>query len=413
MKLMKKVSMSIILGISLLPIQIFAHGTEDEHKKEIVLSTYFLAGFTILFILFLALFLVTRNKARQLQNAKKQEDRVKRQQLTKTSKILKWVWIVALVGTVISGVVALSKNQEDGFGLANRENAQGAAQGTKDNADSHNESDTTLMHVHGLGYSPDGESIMIPAHDGLKVYSGGKWSDGQGEKHDYMGFSAVNDGFYSSGHPALGSSKKNPFGIVKSTDGGNSFKTLTLYGKVDFHLMNVSFDAHTIYVMNPQSNPEMKETGLYYSIDEAKTWVKSQMGGFNDEPAALAVHPDNDAIVALGSQEGLYISKDHGDNFEKLSDIQVTSLYFNPAGKLVIGGYAQGTATLSKMDIESGEQAVIEIPVLTEDAVMYVAQNPVNEQEMVFATFNKDVYLSEDQGMSWTKIANKGKGISE
>ena len=73
MNLIKKVNMFIILGISLTPIQIFAHGTEDEHKKEVVLSTYFLAGLAILFILFLVLFLVTRNKARQLQNVKKRK----------------------------------------------------------------------------------------------------------------------------------------------------------------------------------------------------------------------------------------------------------------------------------------------------------------------------------------------------
>lgn len=357
-----------------------------------MITTYFLAGSTILFILFLVLFLMTKNKARQLQNAKKQEVRIKRQQLTKTANVLKWVSILTLVAVIISGVVALSK------GSAGTNNG------------SISEEAVTLPDIHGLGYSHDGGSIMLPAHDGIKLYFDGKWSEGQEEKHDYMGFSAVNDGFYSSGHPARGSSKKNPFGIVKSTDGGNSFKTLTLYGKVDFHLMGVGFNKHTIYVVNLQSNSEMKETGLYYSDDEAQTWEKSEMVGFNDEAAALAVHPDNDAIVALGSQTGLYISKDHGDNFEKLSDFQVTFLYFNLAGKLIVGGYAQG-ATLSELDIEKGEKTAIKIPALTEDAVMYVAQNPVDEQELVFATFNKDVYVSNDRGGNWTKIADKGNGI--
>jgi phosphoribosyl-AMP cyclohydrolase len=393
MKLMKKVSMAVVTGMSLLPIQVFAHGTEDEHKKEIALSTYVLAGSAIVFIVFLALFFMTRKKARQLNNAKKQEDREKRQQLSKTANVLKWVSIVALVATVISGGVALSKGSEG------TNNGSISVEGV------------TLPDLHGLGYSPDGGSIMLPAHDGIKLYSEGRWSDGPGAKHDYMGFSAVSDGFYSSGHPAQGSNKKNPFGIVKSTDGGNSFKTLTLYGKVDFHLMNVSFNKHTIYVVNPQSNSEMKGTGLFYSKDEAKTWIKSKMDGFSDEPAALAVHPDNDGIVALGSQQGLYISKDYGDQFEKVSDIQVTSLYFNPQGKLFVGEYNQG-ATLTNLDIESGERTDIPIPSLEKDAVMYFAQNPVDEKEWVFATFNKDVYLSQSQGSDWKQIAVQGTGIS-
>ena len=91
MKLLIKLSISVMIVMTFMPIQIFAHGTEDEHNKEIALTTYFYAGSTILFILFLVLFLVTRNKARQLQNAKKQEDRIKRQQLTKTASVLKWV----------------------------------------------------------------------------------------------------------------------------------------------------------------------------------------------------------------------------------------------------------------------------------------------------------------------------------
>jgi hypothetical protein len=32
--------------------------------------------------------------------------------------------------------------------------------------------------------------LLVPVHNGLKVYAEGTWTDGPGEKHDYMGFSA-------------------------------------------------------------------------------------------------------------------------------------------------------------------------------------------------------------------------------
>jgi phosphoribosyl-AMP cyclohydrolase len=375
----------LMMGLfTIAPAQILAHGGEEvqEQTSGIIFAAW---ATGILFFVFLVLFLITANKAKNLENVKKAEDREKRKQLSKTSSILRWVWIASLISFVITGTAAIG--------------ASGS-------------SNITLEHIHGLGYSPDGKRIMVPAHNGIKVFSEDHWNHGKGEKHDYMGFSAVSDGFYSSGHPAPGSNKKNPFGLVKSEDEGESIKHLTLYGEVDFHLMNVSYNTHTVYVVNPQPNSQMSELGLHYSKDQGKTWTKSKVNGFTEEITALAVHPDQDAIIAAGSQQGVYISSDYGDTFEKIADTQATSLYFAPNGKLMIGGY-NGNATLSEMNIESKESDTIEIPALTEDAVQYFAENPVNHQEWVFATFNKDVYLSHDQGASWEQIAMQGKGESD
>jgi hypothetical protein len=77
-----------------------------------------------------------------------------------------------------------------------------------DGHESHDEGNATFMHIHGLGYSSDGKRLFIPVHNGLKVHADGKWSDAPGEKHDYMGFSIADNGFYSSGHPAVGSCSK-------------------------------------------------------------------------------------------------------------------------------------------------------------------------------------------------------------
>jgi hypothetical protein len=99
---------------------------------------------------------------------------------------------------------------------------------------SHDAGGTAFTHIHGLGYSSDGKRLFIPAHNGLKVYADGKWSDAPGEKHDYMGFSLADNGFYSSGHPAVGSTYKNPMGLIKSTDEGKSITVLALEAKWTF-----------------------------------------------------------------------------------------------------------------------------------------------------------------------------------
>ncbi len=223
----------------------------------------------------------------------------------------------------------------------------------------------------------------------------------------------VDDGFYSSGHPAPGSNKKNPFGIVKSTDDGKSFEPLALYGQIDFHGMSAGFKSHALYVFNSEANAIIKTIGLNYSADEAKSWTMSDMKGLEGKPSALAVHPDNASVVAVGTEKGVFVSRDYGQQFEKIGPtMQVIAIFFNAQGSLFAGGVGT-TATLNRIDIDSKETENITIPALTNDAIAFIAQNPVNDQDMAISTFNKDVYHSIDQGKNWSKIVDQGKGTSK
>lgn len=382
-------NMWCIIMIALLPFPVFAHGTEKEHQQEIMWSLYSVIGFVVLTIVLLMVWLYLKNKTRQLNNVKKQAERERRQKHKRNSNVLKWASILAITGVLISGWIYLT------------------------NQSSSTPEKMTMEHVHGLGYSGDGRQIFFAVHDGLRMYEDGQWLTAEGPKHDYMGFSMVDDGFYSSGHPAPGSNKKNPFGIVKSKDQGQTLEHLALYGEVDFHNMDVSEQTHTIFVMNPEPNEKMDSTGLYYSRDEAQTWIKSQMTGLDGEVTALAVHPTQDAMVAVGTRNGLYLSSNYGDQFEKIvSDRGITALSFGAQGQLFAGGYNNG-ASLLHVNMETEQQEEIMIPSLDEDAVLYFAQNPTNENEMVFVTYNKDVYLSEEAGASWTKIVGNGTEIHE
>ncbi|MBG9567128.1 hypothetical protein ABE38_17315 [Brevibacillus agri] len=270
-----------------------------------------------------------------------------------------------------------------------------------------------MEHVHGLGYSSDGKRILIPAHDGIRIYENGIWYVPNKEKHDYMGFSTVDEGFYSSGHPAPGSELKNPLGIVKSKDEGKTLQTLALEGEIDFHNMAVGYSSHVVYVMNQQPNSKMSTAGLFYSTDEGSTWTKSEMKGITEELTSMAAHPTEASVVAIGTPTGVYLSKDHGNTFEKVALAgQVTSIFFNNRGDLIIGGY-DNQAYLKRMDVNTKKVEPLSIPNLTEDSVAYFSQNPVDENQMVFATFRNDIYISNDRGLNWKKIADQGKTISE
>lgn len=273
-------------------------------------------------------------------------------------------------------------------------------------------SNIELTHIHGLGFTGDGAGLYVPSHDGLKVFEEGLWNEATGEPHDYMGFAMVDDGFYSSGHPEAGSSLKNPFGIVKTTDMDVNLEMLDLYQEVDFHGMAVGYNTHTIYVLNPQANSRMDDAGLYYSTDDAKTWTKSEMTGLQGAIFSIAAHPTNEAIIALGTEEGVFLSKDFGQSFESVSDSPTTAIAFSAKGELFAGS-ASDEVTLTTFERETNEHKTLSIPSLNgENTISYITVNPQDEKQITFTTTEKDIYMTKNAGESWSQIAEKGTGIN-
>ena len=266
-----------------------------------------------------------------------------------------------------------------------------------------------LRHVHGLAYSADGRQLMIPSHHGLAVYRDGKWSKAPGPEHDYMGFAATANRLYSSGHPAPGSGLVNPFGLIRSQDGGKAWDKLGLEGETDFHLLAASWNTNAIYVWNPAPSSRLKRPGLHYTLNDGLAWKPAAAQGLAGEPRALAVHPDNPASVAVATSEGLYLSSDSGERFRKSASAgEGLAALFDLNGKDIWFAAFSGQPTLLRQRLAGGAPVKISLPALPGDAVAYIAQNPVRRLEYAIATFERSVYLSKDGGLSWRQIAERG-----
>ena len=278
----------------------------------------------------------------------------------------------------------------------------------------HAQASVTLMHVHGLGFSPDGQQLVIPSHHGLAIYSAGRWSKAAGPEHDYMGFVATQKSYYSSGHPAPGSGLIDPFGVVRSDDGGKTWAKLGLEGQSDFHLLAASYATNAVYVYNVAANSRMDRPGLYYTLNDGLAWRRADAAGLDGNIEALAVHPTDPKTVAAGTSTGLFVSADAGAHFAPLlTGAQVPGLMFDHDGSTLWTSTFDRSAHLIRVDWKSAQKTELRLPSLGQDAVAYIAQNPTKPNAFAIATFERSVYTSEDRGSTWKQIADHGRTLGD
>lgn len=273
------------------------------------------------------------------------------------------------------------------------------------------EQTVTITHVHGLSYSADGKRLLIPSHHGLAVYANGKWSKAPGPQHDYMGFSATAKHLYSSGHPAPGSGLVNPFGLIRSGDGGRTWEKLGLEGETDFHLLATSWNTSAVYVWNPAPSSRLRAPGLHSTRNDGFLWKPARAAGLDGAPRALAVHPDDAATVAVATEKGVYLSRDSGERFAAVAPgVDGLAAYFELDGRHLWYGAFDGEPILARVALEGGNAERVQLPALARDAVAYIAQNPARRDELAIATFRRNVFLSPDSGRTWRQIAAEGQG---
>jgi len=313
----------------------------------------------------------------------------------------RWATIALLLGTFI--VLGIG-----GWYLAGRTPSLPATtQDAGSSARAPGQGTVDFPHIHGLGFSADGRQLIVPAHTGLRIFADDRWQRPNVAPNDYMGYVATSDGFYSSGHPSPGTGLPNPIGLVKSTDGGKTLTPLGFVGEADFHLMGVGYQNHAIYVLNPVPNAKLS-AGLFYSLDDGRTWQQSPMRGVAAQPIQIAVHPTNAAIVALATEGGLVLSTDRGATFIPVEGAgQVTAAAFSPDGARLFFG----STSVSVYDITSKQRTVLSTPPITaNDAISFIAANPVRAEEVAIATLGLSIYRSVDSGQSWEQIAKDGVG---
>jgi hypothetical protein len=171
--------------------------------------------------------------------------------------------------------------------------------------------ESALQHIHGLGVDPADGQLFIATHNGLfTAPEGDRTPNKVGETtQDIMGFSVIGPNrFIGSGHPALDQNLPPHLGLIESSDGGKTWKNVSLLGEADFHVLQSAGDQ--IYGFDGLQGR------LMVSSNGGRNWQQ------RTPPAgvfALAIDPDNSSRIVVSTERGLFVSKNEGRAWRALS----------------------------------------------------------------------------------------------
>ncbi|WP_432119696.1 F510_1955 family glycosylhydrolase [Streptomyces sp. bgisy032] len=160
-----------------------------------------------------------------------------------------------------------------------------------------------VSHVHGLGIDPADRRLYVATHQGVIAVADDGTARRVGDKADYMGFTVIGPKtFLGSGHPDGDSGAHGNLGLIRSTDAGRSWKTLSLGGTTDFH--SLEYAHGTVYGYD-------STRGVLRVSTDRTTWDdRAELGALD-----IAVSPRDRDVVLATTEDGVARSTDGGRTF--------------------------------------------------------------------------------------------------
>jgi hypothetical protein len=239
----------------------------------------------------------------------------------------------------------------------------------------------SVSHIHHVKVIEN--KVHVLTHEGLFELVGKNDMKLVGkDRIDVMGFTSLGKVLVASGHPAVGSKMLNPIGVVKSIDGGLTWKAVSLVGKVDFHFLEGA--GSDLYGADSQSG------NLMYSADSGNTWKSLGANTFTD----IAVSPEMSGMaIAIKSSE-LILTKNAFKSTTKMkNNLKITQVEWRNSGLYATSGKTLFKSTNSgktwtKLNTFKGALGILS----ASDQLMLVTVGP-------------DIYTSTNSGESFKKIS--------
>jgi photosystem II stability/assembly factor-like uncharacterized protein len=195
--------------------------------------------------------------------------------------------------------------------------------------------------------------------------------------------------------------------LFRSRDGADTWTHLPFPGELRSALHAIVVDPLTpdLYLVAASSETPAY-AGVYRTVDGGATW--SQLPGLEHKQVwALTVWRGDPRIIAAGTQDGVFLTRDSGMNWERLSPPRsawprpVVSLAFDPANSKVL--YA-GTPHLAWKTADGGA-TWRRIPIgMEEDSDIFSIEVDLNQRAHLFAGACSGIYRSINGGGTWSSL---------
>lgn len=240
------------------------------------------------------------------------------------------------------------------------------------------------QHVHGLGVDPADESLYIATHTGLwRAAASEQRARRVGDSYrDVMGFTVVGPKrFLGSGHPDARENLPPLLGLTASDDAGQSWTSVSLEGKADFHVLR--FANGRIYGVDATSGQIMR------SVDGGKSWHTLA------PPRAVidfALDRQDPNLLVASTERGLMRSTDGGRKWRPLNQLVGLLAWPEPHKLYLIAGNGR-----THVSADSGRSFKTAGNIGGQPAAF-----ANHGDELLVALHDSTIKHSTDGGRSWT-----------
>ena len=240
---------------------------------------------------------------------------------------------------------------------------------------------TSVSHIHQVKVVE--KKMFVLTHEGLfELVNKNEMKLVGKDKIDVMGFTTLGKALFASGHPSEGSKMPNPIGLIKSVDGGLSWKAISLVGKVDFHFLEGA--GSDLYGADSQTG------NLIYSADSGKTWKSLGTNTFTD----IAVSPDMPAMAIAINNSELLLTENAFKSTTKIKNaLKFTQIEWRNSGLYALSGSslyksANSGKTWIKLSTFKGVPGILSA-----------------SDQLILVTVGSDIYTSSNAGKKFTIVS--------